>query len=220
MTRRLARLLAVVAAGAALAACGIPISSGPSRLPAAALPQGLLIQQQATHRVCPQSIGRGLKTVDIYLVQAISGSLVAEPRCIPTTTPITVQSVLELLEAGPAFAEYYDNIESSINIDSDLQSLGPGPTGVASCAHPARPVTFGARCGLATVRLDRYFTNLQGEQPIQEIAQIVYTLAGTPLGVTAVRFLGPNGLAQPVETADGSFVDRPVTTADYKNVGV
>ncbi|MHB8243770.1 MAG: hypothetical protein ACYDGN_00255 [Acidimicrobiales bacterium] len=191
-----------------LAACGIPISQSPSRLPRSALPQ-VLVQVAAPARAC-HSRGVGFKTVHIYLVQAIPGDLVRVNRCV--TLPPTVQKVLKVLEAGPFTTEYHNDLESALNINSNLQAIGP----VGTCPGPLRPK---AHCGLATVRLDRYFSGLRGEAPIQELGQIVWSLTQSDLGVTEVRFLGPNGGPVSVETATGRFVARPVTINDYRHLG-
>ncbi len=238
--RRSLAAAALILAGLGLAACGVPLSSGPSRLPQSAVPAGLLTETPAPQLSCSKVPKSGVKTVYIYLVQAFSGSLVKVTRCVPTTHALSVQDVLKVLENGPIGPEYQADYTSYFNINSDLVSVGPRPTGVGHCP-PVHKRTAGTstststssastttttttlpltECGLATVRLDPYFSQLTGEQPIDELAQIVFSLTQSPLHVTEVRFLGLSGKPVAVETADGRFVNRPVTVADYRHLGI
>jgi hypothetical protein len=229
----LALAIALAAGGIGLGACGIPLS-GPSKLPLSALPAGLLAgnpapQQQCTHVTHP------VTTVYIYLL-TFSGSLVKVPRCVDSRHAPTVQDVIKLLEVGPDAPDLQASYGTDVNFNSDLVSVGPKPTGVAPCPRthkkPTVPTSSAgattttttaapqSACGLATIRLDPYFSQLTGEQPIDELAQIVFSLTESPLHVTEVRFLAPNGRPVAVETSDGRFVNRPVTIADYRHLGI
>lgn len=192
------------AAALCLSSCGIPTASSPSKLPRTALPR-VLEQNASSSPACSASDTR-LQPVYIYLVQAISGDLVQVARCV--TRPATVQKVLDVLEAGPLSAEYHDDYESALNIDSNLQAVGP--------ITPCSKTKTAPLCALATVRLDRYFDQLHGEDPIEELGQIVWSLTRSGLGITDVRFLSPKGLPVAVEIATGRFVNRPVTEQDYR----
>jgi hypothetical protein len=229
VTRRLAAIAMLALAGLTLAACGVPLSAGPTRLPASAVPAGLLAETPSPQQSCSHS--PRLKTVYIYLVEAFTGRLVRVARCVETRHSPTVQEVLKLLEYGPYGSDYQDNYGSALNVSSNLQSAGPRPTGVGPCPRSTTaPSPSGGssttttappstRCGLATIRLDRFFSELQGEAPIEELAQIVWSVTES-LRVTEVRFLGADGRPVAVEKADGRFVDRPVTIADYRHVGI
>ncbi len=203
---------ALFALAALLASCGIPVSNAPVPLPRSDVPEALVVSQSVEAR-CPSHNAK-VENVSIYLVQAIQGDLVRVNRCV--NRPATVQEVLKVLEAGPVATDYHNNYESALNVASNLVSVGPGTTGVGPCPRPAKPA---GRCGLATIRLDHYFSELQREAPIQELGQIVWSLARSPLGVTEVRFLSPAGRPVAVETATGRFVDRPVTVNDHRFLG-
>lgn len=185
-------LSALAACTLGLSACGVPLSSSPERLPNSALPAALL-QRQQTPPPGSGSSSRG-ETIYIYLVASISGTLVEVARSV--SPPASVQKVIYALEAGPFATEYHDGYESAVSPTSHLVAVGP------------------VRNGTATVRLDRQYSQLSGEGPVEELGQIVWSLTSSNLGVKRVQFVGPGGPV-PVEIDTGLFVNRPVTTADY-----
>ncbi|HLI44683.1 MAG TPA: hypothetical protein VKU92_09465 [Acidimicrobiales bacterium] len=229
----MSRLRVALALGAVpllATACGIPIATSPTRLQRSEIPPALFVSNQEQQSGCPKPIAANpaYRHVIIYLVQSITGGLVSQTECVKTQS-VTVQQVLTTLEAAGAESDYPD--DTALNVSSDLQSVGPGPSGIGPCPPKRHRQTVsststttttapsGTGCTMATVRLDRYFLELQGEAPIQEIGQIVWSLAKS-LGVREVRFLGPGGGKVAVETASGRFVDTPVTTSQYTHIGI
>lgn len=189
-------LLACLLLAAGAGACGVPISASPHRISHSALPQALLeLRPPATSPTGTQPTTSKEVPIDIYLIQDVSGTLAPVVRQV--SPPVTVQKVLDQLEAGPLSVDYHNGDESAVSPRSHLVAVGPVDHGVA------------------TVRLDQSFTRLTGEAPVDELGQIVWSLTKAPLHTTAVRFVG-NGGALPVETGDGVFVNRPVTEKDYK----
>ncbi len=192
------RLLVVVLAASALllGACGVPLSSSPQHLPTSALPAALLQPQQAASPDATSS-SKG-ETIYIYLVESISGNLVEVARSV--SRPATVQKVLYALEAGPFTAEYHDGYESAVSPASHLVAVGP------------------VKNSTATVRLDHQYSELSGETPVEELAQIVWSITSSNLGVKKVQFVGSSNSPVPVEIDTGLFVNRPVTEADYASL--
>lgn len=184
-------------------ACGIPTGALPTPVTS---PLPALVRHKLPKPSCPIHVG--LETISIYLLKGVAGSLVPVTRCV--SDPVTPQTVLVTLEEGPLPPEYRDNLESAINVDSRLQAIGH----VRLC-HRFR-VSF---CGLVVVRLDHYFSQLQGEAPIDELGQIVWSLTESHLGISEVRFVDPKNKALPIEIASGTFVNRPVSTSDYLKLG-
>lgn len=183
-------VLAGLVLGLVAAGCGIPLSSSPRHLPSSALPAALIERQQ----VAPNNNGTSKgQTIYIYLV-ASSGDLVQVARTV--SPPATPQEVLYALEAGPFSTEYHDGYESAVSGSSHLVAEGP------------------VRSGTLKVRLDRQYSQLSGETPVEELAQIVWSLTASNLGVKQVQFVSSTGPV-PVEIDTGVFVNRPVKPADY-----
>lgn len=194
--KRLSTALVLAALALGSAACGIPLSASPHKLSRSALPLALTKPPPTPSGHAGSSKG---ETVYIYLIADISGDLVRVPRTV--ARPATVQRVLDSLEVGPLSQDYRVGDESAVNTNSHLVAVGP------------------VESGTATVQLDRYFFQLQGEAPVQELAQIVWSLTQSDLGVQRVRFVSAAGPLA-VETEEGRFVDRPVTEYDYKDLVV
>lgn len=184
-----------VAAGFALAACGIP-ASGPQVLHSG-LPQVLELKpQRESQGSGPPSLKGGV-TVNIYLIQGLTGELVQVQRTVPR---LTVQAVLDQLEDGPTFKDSRDDYESAVASRSHLQAIG-----VSKRTH------------VATVQLDSYFEGLTGEEPVEELGQIVWTLTmTTALHVDAVRFISEAGSPAAVPTLTGHFTSQPVSRSNYR----
>lgn len=193
MRRLVLAVLGLAALG--LSACGIPLSSAPRRLPSSQLPAALTQRQPASPQQSPSST-KG-QTVFIYLVSNVSGLLVQVERSV--SRPATVQKVLYALEEGPFSTEYRLGYESAVSGSSHLVAVGPVDNGTA------------------TVRLDRQYGLLSGETPVEELAQIVWSLTASNLGVKQVQFVGTSGPV-PVEIDTGVFVNRAVTSKDYENL--
>ncbi|MGO9195831.1 MAG: GerMN domain-containing protein [Acidimicrobiales bacterium] len=191
--RRLAVAIALGVTALAAAGCGIPLATGPQELARSAMPQALT-QQQAPP--APNRHPDNAEDIYIYLIAEFSGDLVAVSR---TVSPhATVQGVIDELEAGPLSTEYHSGDESAISTGSKL--VGKAPVK-----------------GIATVRLDRRFFQLEGEAPVQELGQIVWTLTKNFPEIKAISFAGPHGPI-PVETDTGRFVSNPVSAKNYCNL--
>jgi hypothetical protein len=224
--KRYVPALALVVSACLLAACGVPLSSSPTRLPASDVPAGL--QANVVPTLACQNKPQE-KIINVYFVAYESGNLQSVGRCVPSTERLTVTVVLKLLEEGVPVNE--TNLTSYVLPNSNLVSVGPGPSGVGPCPRKQTttrkttrttvPTRSTPSCGLATVRLDRYYYLLVGSQPIDELAQIVWSLTKQAnLGVTEVLFEGPSGRPKSVQTASGTFVSGPVTRGDYRNIGI
>lgn len=196
MTRRLAVTIAL-AALAVLAGCGIPVSASPHLLSKSVVPEALL-QSPSPPPVSDHTEKSTELPIDIYLVQASSGDLVAVPRFI--AKPATAQEVLDQLEGGPLSTEYHAGDESAISTYSHLLVVG-------------RTVHH-----VVTVELDQSFSQLRGDAPIDELGQIVWSLTGAPLDprVHAVRFVGTDGQPVAVETDKGGFQSGPIDRGYYR----
>ena len=193
---RLGRSLALAAAGVALAGCAIPVSKSPSLLPKSDVPEALT-QKPPQVNAQPNEATSKQVSIYIYLIQAITQNLVPVTRYV--APPPTVQKVLDQLEIGPLSADYHAGDESAISPTSHLVSVGSVVKGTA------------------TIRLDNSFIQATGENAVDELAQIVWSVTRTHLGVRQIHFVGPNGPIS-VEIATGRFVDRPVSQKDYELV--
>jgi hypothetical protein len=176
-------LLATVVAG-----CGIPpddhatlaqpgsvpydlLGDGP---PATAIPQVSTLTEKAT----------------IFLVQG--ERLAPVQRELPA--PVSVDSVLEALAAGPTTTEVQLGLRTAL-LTSDLMRSG-GVTG-----------------GIATVDLGQPFTEITGRDQIVALAQIVSTVTGLP-GVGRVRFTF-DGQPVGILRGDGAVTTETVSRDDY-----
>lgn len=193
---RFTRFVGLVAVGAALAGCAIPVSGTPHLLPKSDVPEALT---QRPEQANPQPNKATSKQVSvyIYLIQSITQNLVPVTRYV--APPPTVQKVLDELEVGPLSADYHVGDESAISPTSHLVAVGPVVKGTA------------------TIRLDDSFIQANGENAVDELAQIVWSVTRTHLGVRQIHFVGPNGPIS-VEIATGRFVSRPVSQKDYQLV--
>jgi hypothetical protein len=174
------------------ASCGVPVSSAPHGLPKSALPQALVQKQQAQ---AGGAIPAHAVRLHIYLIQEPSQQLVHVNRY--QRPPITVQTVLDQLEAGPLAADFQQNYESALPAESHLEAVGA--------------IT---KSGTATIRLDSSFGKQQGQGPVDELAQIVWSVQDSLRNVRRVRFVESSGDIS-VEIGNGNFVGRPVSLADF-----
>lgn len=190
MAARVVVLCAVLAAVST--SCGVPVSSAPHALPKSALPQALVQKQQP---LAGGAIPTHAVRLHIYLIQEPGQQLVHVNRY--QRAPITVQTVLYQLEAGPLAADFQQNYESALPAESHLQAVGP--------------IT---KSGTVTIRLDATFGQQQGQGPVDELAQIVWSVQDSLRNVHRVRFVDSSGDIS-VEIGNGNFVDRPVSLADF-----
>ena len=179
-------------AASALAACGVPINSGPSALPKSGVPFGLLgpsSPTSTTPAVSPVQV-----PVQIYFVGP-GGRLVAVARDVPVTSP-GLATVLGALVDGPTDAEAAAGLQNYV---------------------PTQTVILGATlaAGVATVNLAGTFGQLVGQTQIDAVAQIVFTATALP-DVTGVAF-ELNGQAVDVPVADGAQVPE-ATPAQFASL--
>lgn len=186
------RLLgALVAAGAALGACGVPVDSGPHRLAAGELPLGLTAPSTTTTTQAGPRTPRAVAVVQVYLVAR--DLLVPRSRVIPS--PATPAAQLGALMAGPLPAEAAAGLRSAI----------PAGTSVLD-VHLERG-------GRLLIDVSGVFAQTGGPDQILAIAQVVYTATALP-DVAEVSF---ELAGQPVEvpTEDGTLVVGPVSRANF-----
>lgn len=184
--------IAPVLAGAALAlaACGIPTSSGPTAIARNDVPYHLLNPPTTTTTVPGSTPAVGVAE-QIFLV-APSGHLVAATREV--AVPASLTQVMGALLAGPTATESASGVQSFLS-----------RTGVA--------VSLTAATGVATVDFTSNPIQVVGPDQTLAISQVVYTLTQQP-GVTGVSF-EIAGKAIEVPTAAGAQVPGPVARADY-----
>jgi len=173
-----------LAAGAALAGCGVPIDAQPTALAPNRIPFGLLAPTTAssttTSTPSPVEV-----PVSVYFVGP-TGHLVPVARDVPVSAP-DLTTVLEALVAGPSQAEAEAGLQSALSTQTTI--LGATVTG-----------------GVATVNMGGTFGQLVGPPQIEAVAQVVFTASAFP-AVKGVTFqLG----GQPVEVPVASGAEVPV----------
>jgi spore germination protein GerM len=186
MRARLLLALVALAAVVGLAACGVPTHDSASKVRTKDVPFGLLNRENGT----ATSGDSGHEEVLVYF--ANNGRLVASSRRLEP--PVTVQSALRALSAGP------NQLETAAGLRSALPDKN----------------TFGRVSlsdGTARVDLARPFTSLSSNDQIVALAQIVYTVTARP-GVGLVRFT-LLGAPTEVPRADGSLTAGRVSRDDY-----
>lgn len=174
--------VALAAAGALAAGCGVPVDSGPKALARSGVPFGLLDPSTVPTTTTPPSPTPVTVTVQIYLLDP-AGRLVAVDRQVPVPAPLT--AVLAALVDGPTNTEAAGGLQSSI--PPQMQVVSATVAG-----------------GLATVDLAGTIGQLVGQAEINAVAQIVFT-ATALASVTGVSF-DFNGQPVSVPTATGAEV--------------
>jgi len=184
--------VAAVAAAVALAvtaACGIPPDDHATLAAPNSVPFDLLGQApSATTTSLP--IAPTEKST-IFLVQG--ERLAPVSRELPA--PVSVQSVLEALAAGPTATEVQLGLRTAL--------LSPGLILQSG----------GVSGGIATVDLGQPFTEIAGRDQIVALAQIVSTVTGLP-GVGRVKFT-LEGQPVGILRGDGAVTTDSVSRDDY-----
>jgi spore germination protein GerM len=188
VTRRtVAAMAAVVALG--LAGCGIPPDDSATLAAPSSVPFDLLGQTpSATATTLPFA---QTERATLFLVQG--ERLAAVQRELPA--PVSVESVLEALVAGPTSTEVQLGLRTALLTTPGLVRSG------------------GVSGGIATIDLGQPFTEIAGRDQIVALAQIVSTVTGLP-GVGRVRFTldgNPVGILR----GDGAVTTETVSRDDY-----
>ncbi len=189
MTRRvLARLAAVLVAGALVSACSVGTDASPQLISRKAVPFGLLAPNTST--TTPAESAQGMT---IFL--EVTGHLVTVNRLVPQ--PATLRSALRALGRGPTSAESAAGITSPVSTASPLTLL----------SHNGETVV---------VNVGTSFSALSGQDQIVAAAQLVYTLTLFP-GVhqIVIRVGGQRTL---VPTATGRISANPLTRSAYASL--
>ena len=184
-SRLLSVLVAVVAAGA----CGIPPDDKASLAQPGSVPYDLLGEgpaATATTQVAAQT-----EKATLFLVQG--ERLAPVQRELPA--PVSVESVLEALIAGPTVTEVQLGLRTAL-----LTTPGLVRSGSASG-------------GIATIDLGQPFTEIAGRDQIVALAQIVSTVTGLP-GVGRARFT-LEGQPVGILRGDGAVTTETVSRDDY-----
>lgn len=184
--RKVAILL--VAAALASAACGIPTDDKATVASPESVPFDLLGEAPSvTATTLPFA---PTEKATVFLVQG--ERLAPVQRELPA--PVSVDSVLEALAAGPTATEVQLGLRTAL--------LAPGLMESA-----------GVSGGIATVDLGQPFTEIAGRDQILALAQIVSTVTGLP-GVGRVRFT-LDGQPVGILRGDGAVTTETVSRDDY-----
>lgn len=197
-----AAVLALVAAGALLGGCGIPLSNAAQPLPLSRVPAALLRSPTSTTTTEPSNSTHAVP-IGIYFLD----SSAANPRLVRTIAhvqpPATPVEALDFLTNGPTAADTkYHGLQTAL---SQSPQATPGV------------VRVNRQTGIATVALDDTTYTLFGTQAYEAFAQIVYTVTDPEFGIRAVDFTFAGSPAQ-AYLPNGTFISRPVTRADYASL--
>jgi hypothetical protein len=187
--RRFGQLVAATAVIALVgAACGIPADEKATVASADSVPFDLLGQTPAT--TAPPLPVSPTEKATLFLVQG--ERLAPVQRELPS--PVSVESVLEALTAGPTATEVQLGLRSAL--------LAPGLMRSGGVAG-----------GIATIDLGQPFTEIAGRDQIVALAQIVSTVTGLP-GVGRAAFT-LDGIPVGVLRGDGAVTTESVSRDDY-----
>jgi hypothetical protein len=178
----------MVAVVAVVTACGIPIASSPTKIPASDVPFHLLSPKTPTTNPVTPPVGA---REQIYLVDTTQHVIGVIRDVAP---PATLTEILGALLDGPTAAES----------SAGLQSFLTGQPG---------DVTATVAGGIATVDFTTNPFQIVGPDQTLAVSQVVFTATGQP-GVTGVLFQ-IDGKPIEVPTAAGVQVPGPVTDATY-----
>jgi spore germination protein GerM len=187
--RTVAGLAALVAVTLGLAGCGIPPDDSATLASPGSVPFDLLGQAPSvTATTLPFA---QTEKATLFLVQG--ERLAPVQRELPA--PVSVESVLEALIAGPTSTEVQLGLRTALLTTPGLVRSG------------------GVSGGIATIDLGQPFTEIAGRDQIVALAQIVSTVTGLP-GVGRVRFTldgNPVGILR----GDGAVTTETVSRDDY-----
>ncbi|HUY30436.1 MAG TPA: GerMN domain-containing protein [Acidimicrobiales bacterium] len=192
----------LVAAGALLAGCGIPLSNAAQPLPLSRVPPALLRGPVSTTTTAPSNSTHAVP-IGIYFLDN-SGANARLVRTIAhVQPPATAVEALDFLTNGPTAADSrYHGLQTAL---SQSPQATPGV------------VRVNRQTGIATVALDDTTYTLFGTQAYEAFAQIVFTVTDPQFGIKSVDFTFGGSSAQ-AYLPDGTFISRPVTRADYASL--
>ncbi len=177
-------------AGLALAGCAIPTQRTPTAIPPSRVPFGLLNHQLPTTTTTqPKSV-----PVEVFLLGA-NHRLVAESRVVPIPAPL--KSVVALLLEGPTRKEEANGIRTAI----------PSNVQVISAVVSSTPA-------IATVNLNKKFSEITGSETELAVAQIVFTVVTqTNLGTGVIFQIEGRTIEVPV--GNGAQSSGPVYLSQF-----
>ena len=184
--RRLLFLLLPIVAVAA--GCGIPPDDRASLAQPGSVPYDLLGDSPAA--TATTQLSSQTEKATLFLVQG--ERLAPVQRDLPA--PVSVQSVLEALSAGPTPTEVQLGLRTAL--------LAPGLV-----------ESGGVQGGIATIDLGQPFTEIAGRDQIVALAQIVSTVTGLP-GVGRAAFT-LDGQPVGILRGDGAVTTESVSRDDY-----
>jgi len=187
--RRPAVLALVAVAAVMLAACGVPPDDRATLAAPASVPFDLLGQAPSvTATTLPFA---QTEKATLFLVQG--ERLAAVQRELPA--PVSVESVLEALAAGPTATEVQLGLRTALLTTPGLVNSG------------------GVSGGIATIDLGQPFSEIAGRDQIVALAQIVSTVTGLP-GVGRAAFT-LDGQPVGILRGDGAVTTDSVSRDDY-----
>ena len=190
--------LGCIAVGlATMAGCGLPVDASPVPIPSSQLPPALSEPSATQPTVNPQ-VGT---PVSIYLIAPDGDQLIRETSYVPKDRPVTPQSVLDALCAGPTQSEIDLNITTAIPPSANLISGGVDAD------------------GLLRVELDSSYGSLLPQQQALYFAQIVWTVTSPDLPyVRGVAFEYQDAFVEP-EIGNGSqWTQYVVHRSEYEQM--
>jgi spore germination protein GerM len=171
-----------------LGACGISTSGGPAAIPASQIPR---VPQTTTTN--PGS-GCVVPVTIVLLNQLNNAAPMSVGRCVSQHQ--TLSATVTQLLLGPTDTELLNGIISSIPPDTRLLGL-----------------SVNSHLGQVTVNLSVEFIAGSSSQQLQEVEQVVFTIACALSASTRIIFQ-VEGTQQSVPIASGATVNGPVTAAD------
>jgi spore germination protein GerM len=168
--------------------CGVPPDDHATLAAPGSVPYDLLGEEQAA--TATTQLAAQTERATIFLVQG--ERLAAVQRELPA--PVSVESVLETLAAGPTATEVQLGLRTAL--------LAPGLMR-----------SGGVSGGIATIDVGQPFTEIAGRDQIVALAQIVSTVTGLP-GVGRARFT-LDGQPVGILRGDGAVTTETVSRDDY-----
>lgn len=193
---RLATLASLVlAAGVAVAGCGIPTQRVPSALARAKVPFNLLDPHPPT-TTTTQPKPSSLVPVKVFF-SGKNSQLVPVQRYVAAPAPLS--AVVDAMLAGPT------NAETSLGLTTAI----PADVAVLSVTSPQN--------GIVTVDMNTAFGQITGANSELAVAQIVATVA-TEAGLNTGVLFEIDGQRTSVPIANGQQVAGPVYLIEFLNV--